>query len=58
MTTANNKSVNRRWLAFRFFNAITFVYNSWCANVESVGPPTRLPQSFAASGNALNPTLA
>ncbi len=44
----DNKSVNRSWLAFRFFNVDSFVYNSWCGNVYSVGPPTRLPQTLAS----------
>jgi hypothetical protein len=42
----HNKSVNRSWLASRFFNLVSFVYNSRFANVNSVGPPTRLPQTF------------
>ena len=28
------------------FQTCSFVYNSWHANVNSVGPPTRLPQSL------------
>ena len=27
-----NKAVNRSWLAFRFFNVVSFVYNGWCVN--------------------------
>lgn len=38
--------MNRSWLAFRFFNVVSFAYNSSLANVNSVGPPTRLPQTF------------
>lgn len=44
--TLANKSVNRSWLAFRFFNVVSFAYNSRSANVNSVGPPTRLPSAF------------
>ena len=41
--------MNRSWLAFRFFNVVSFVYSFRCANVNSVGPPTRLPQAFGAA---------
>ena len=38
--------MNRNCLAFRFFNVVSFVYNSWCSTVNSVGPPSRLPRSL------------
>ena len=36
------KSVNRSWLAFRVFEFVSFVHGVWFANVNPVGPPTRL----------------
>jgi len=48
-----NKSVNRSWLAFWFFNVVSFVYNFRCAKVNSVGPPTRLPQSLDSRSKAM-----
>jgi len=42
------KSVNRSWLAFRFFNVASFDYSSWFVNIVSLGPPTRLPQSLSS----------
>jgi hypothetical protein len=30
-----NKAANRSWLAVRFCNAVSFVYNRWCVNVGS-----------------------
>ena len=44
--TLHNKSVNRSWLVLRFFKLVSFGYHAWCANVNSVGPPTRLPQTL------------
>jgi len=52
-----NKTVNRSWLAFRFFNVVSFVYKFSCANVNSVGPPTRLPQAFVCHSHLLPPML-
>ena len=47
--------MNRSWLVFRFFNVVSFVYNSWCINGISVGPPTRLPQtSVDSAGSHVN----
>jgi hypothetical protein len=40
------KLVNRRWLAVRFFNVVSFIYNPWCANANPIGSPTRLPQAL------------
>ncbi len=48
-----HKSVEWSWLAFRFFNVISFVYNPWCAYVNSIGPPTRLPQALHGSAFSL-----
>ena len=45
----HNNSVNRSWLVGRFSNVVSFVYNSWCANVNSVGPPTLLPRALYRS---------
>jgi hypothetical protein len=35
----HNKSVNRSWLTFQLSKVVSFVYNYWCDNVNSVGPP-------------------
>ncbi len=42
----HSQADNRRWLAFRFFNVVSFVYNLRLFNVNRVGPPSRLPQSL------------
>ncbi len=47
--------MNRSWLAFRFFNVVSFVYNSWCANVncdkmEAWVDAAKAPRGWRLSG--------
>lgn len=43
--------MNRSWLAFAFFNDVSFVQGVWLVNVNRVGPPIRLPQSLGTVPN-------
>ena len=38
--------MNRSWLAVRFFKLVFIDYHFRFVNVQSIGPPTRLPQTF------------
>ena len=46
----HNQSVNRRWLAFRFFNVVSFVYNS---RLPTSNPLVRQPGYLVVSSRSL-----